>query len=65
MQRTVSEPQDAPRKSPAKTLPATVHEDAQEIEGPPTPGELFFETGIVLAVALGAGAVVQLVLGSA
>jgi hypothetical protein len=65
MQRIISELLDARRKSPAKTMHAAVRESAQEIEGPPTPGELFFETGIVLTVALGAGIIVQLVMGSA
>lgn len=65
MQRIISEPQNAPRNSLAETLPATGTKCAQEIVNSPTPGELFFEAGIVLAVALGAGLVVQLVLGSA
>jgi hypothetical protein len=65
MQRIISDPQDAPRNSPTEKLLLTVREGVEEFERPPTPRELFFEAGIVLAIALGAGVVVQLVLGSA
>ena len=65
MQRSTFDPQDASWNSPAETLRATERESEQEIERLPTPGELFFETGVVLAVALGAGVVVQLIMGAA
>ena len=69
MQRTIFERQDAPRNSPAATTHVAVREHAREfaakIKQPPTPRELFFEAGIVLAVALATGVAVQLVLGRA
>jgi hypothetical protein len=63
MYRSTFDPQDAPGNSPAETLRAAERKSAQEVERWPTPGELFFEAGIVLAVALGAGVVIQLVMG--
>jgi hypothetical protein len=54
MRRVISEPQDSARNSPAETVRATVQEKANAFERPPTPGELYFETGMVLVLALGA-----------
>ena len=64
MQRIIFEPQDARRISPATSGRENAQEFAAEIKQPPTPGELFFEAGIVLAVALGAGVAVQLIMGA-
>jgi hypothetical protein len=43
----------------------SVRDGQEDIEKWPTPAELYFQTGIVLALALGADVVVQLVLGGA
>jgi hypothetical protein len=65
MQRIISEPQNAPCNSPAEPLPATATDRAQEIVSSPSPGELFFETGIVLAIALGAAIIGDFIAGIA
>jgi hypothetical protein len=55
MARIIFESKDAMRTA--------VRDSAHEIEGAPAPGELFFESGIVLAIALAAGILVQLLMG--
>ena len=55
--------QDATWNSPSEILSTAERECGQELESWPTPGEVFFEAGIVLAVALGSGVVIQLVMG--
>ena len=65
MQRSISEPRDTPFNSFGETLPATGLDRAQEIVSSPTPGELFFETGIVLAVALVVAAIGQFIAAAA
>jgi hypothetical protein len=64
MQRSTFDPQDESWNSPSTTLRAAEREGAQEMERWPTPGELFLETGIVLAVALGVGLAIDLIMGS-
>ena len=63
MRRSAFDLQDATWNSPSETLSTAEREWVQEIESRPTPGELFFEAGIVLAVALGFGVAIQLVMG--
>lgn len=58
-------PENSPWDTPAEKLSAAEQERAHDNDTPPTPGDLFFETGIILAVALGAGFAVQLFLGAA
>jgi hypothetical protein len=64
MQRIISDPQDAPGNSAAENMRAATRDSANAFQKPPTPRELYFETGIVLAIALSAGMLVQLVMGS-
>jgi hypothetical protein len=63
MQRSAFDLQDATWNSPSETLSTAEREWVQEIGSWPTPRELFFEAGIVLAVALGSGVAIQLVMG--
>lgn len=65
MQRSTFDLQDTSWISPSQTLRPAERECAQKIESWPTPGELFFEAGIVLTVALGAGVAIQLIMGAA
>ena len=65
MQRRAFDPQDASCDSPAQTPRAADGESTQGIDRWPTPGEVFFEAGVVLAVALGASVVIQLIMGAA
>ena len=65
MQRSTFDPQDTSWVSLSQTLPAAERERAQEIENWPTAGEMLFEAGVVLAVALGAAVVVEFIMGAA
>jgi hypothetical protein len=63
MRRSTFDQQESSWNLPAEALDAGGQNDAYERDRWPTAGELLFETGIVLAVALGTGVVIQLVIG--
>jgi hypothetical protein len=64
MQQSAFDPQDESWNSPSKTLRTAERDGAQEMETWPTPGELFLQTGIVLAVALGVVLAIDLIMGA-
>lgn len=63
MQRSNFNPHDSSWNVLAAKSRAAEQARAQPTENCPTPGELFLEAGIVLAVALGMGVVAGLVAG--
>src|ERR1700722_11616743 len=65
MQRNTFDRSETVWNWPAEALRAAEFDGADEVDRWPTAGELFFEAGIVLAVALGAGVIVELVMGGA
>ena len=65
MQRSAFDLQNATWNSPSETLSTAERECVQESESWPTPGELFLEAGIVLAVALSVAMVAEFILGAA
>jgi hypothetical protein len=65
MQRSTFDPQQTFGNSAPEALRATERQGTEEIDQSPTPERLFLEAGIVLAVALGAGLIVELVMRAA
>jgi hypothetical protein len=62
MQRSTFDPQQTFGNSAPGASRAAEYGGAEEIDQSPTPERLFLEAGIVLAVALGAGLIVELVM---
>ena len=64
MWRSTFNPNDSSWNASAEKLRTAEQERAYQTEDWPTPGELFFETGVVLAIALGVSFVAQLLIGT-
>jgi hypothetical protein len=64
MQPSAFDPGDTSWNSISRPLGVGEREHRLVADKSPTPGELFMETGIVLAVALGASVVIEFLLSS-